>query len=86
MTPTDGSTVPMTSVVTISGTATDSGGGLVAGVEVSVDGGATWRRANGPRVVDLQLADQRRRRRAVILSRAVGRQRQRRCGEQRRSR
>jgi hypothetical protein len=28
--------------VTISGTATDSGGGVVAGVEVSTDGGSTW--------------------------------------------
>jgi hypothetical protein len=33
-------------VVTITGTATDTGG-LVGGVEVSVDGGATWRRAGG---------------------------------------
>lgn len=32
---------------TVSGTATDSGGGVVAGVEVSVDGGASWRRATG---------------------------------------
>ncbi len=30
------------SSVTISGTATDSGGGVVAGVEVSTDGGSTW--------------------------------------------
>jgi len=28
--------------VTVSGTATDAGGGVVAGVEVSTDGGATW--------------------------------------------
>jgi hypothetical protein len=28
--------------VTIAGTATDAGGGVVAGVEVSTDGGATW--------------------------------------------
>ena len=33
--------------VTITGTATDSGGGVVAGVEVSVDGGATWHIAQG---------------------------------------
>jgi hypothetical protein len=33
--------------VTISGTATDAGGGVVAGVEVSVDGGATWHPAVG---------------------------------------
>jgi hypothetical protein len=32
---------------TISGTATDGGGGVVAGVEVSVDGGATWHPASG---------------------------------------
>jgi len=32
---------------TLSGTAQDSGGGLVGGVEVSVDGGQTWRRAEG---------------------------------------
>jgi hypothetical protein len=34
------------SIVTISGTATDAGG-VLGGVEVSVDGGATWRRATG---------------------------------------
>ena len=28
--------------MTISGTATDSGGGVVAGVEVSTNGGSTW--------------------------------------------
>ena len=33
--------------MTISGTATDNGGGVVAGVEVSVDGGATWHTAQG---------------------------------------
>ena len=33
--------------VTITGTATDSGGGVVGGVEVSVDGGATWHPASG---------------------------------------
>ncbi|MBD3781902.1 MAG: DUF4082 domain-containing protein [Micrococcales bacterium] len=32
---------------TLSGTAVDSGGGRVAGVEVSVDGGTTWKRATG---------------------------------------
>ncbi|MDX1393463.1 MAG: DUF6605 domain-containing protein [Gemmatimonadota bacterium] len=51
-------TVPPTSVlgplpsggggpVTISGTASDAGGGVVAAVEVSVDGGATWHPAEG---------------------------------------
>src|SRR5262249_3268233 len=34
-------------IVTISGTATDTGGGVVAGVEVSTNGGATWKRATG---------------------------------------
>jgi hypothetical protein len=33
--------------VTISGTATDSGGGMVAVVEVSFNGGASWHRATG---------------------------------------
>jgi len=33
--------------VTLSGTATDAGGGVVAGVEVSTDDGATWHRADG---------------------------------------
>jgi hypothetical protein len=33
--------------VSITGTAADAGGGAVAGVEVSVDGGATWHRAEG---------------------------------------
>ena len=35
--------------LTISGTASDAGGGIVAGVEVSVDGGVTWRGAEGGR-------------------------------------
>ena len=33
--------------VTVSGTATDSGGGRVAGIEVSADGGQTWQAATG---------------------------------------
>jgi hypothetical protein len=44
--PAAGASVPINSAVTISGTATDTGG-VVGGVEVSVDGGATWRRASG---------------------------------------
>jgi len=40
--PTSGSTVQTGTPITITGTAADTGGGLVAGVEVSVDGGATW--------------------------------------------
>jgi hypothetical protein len=45
--PTTGSTLQTGNVVTITGTATDSGGGVVAGVEVSVDGGTTWHQATG---------------------------------------
>ncbi len=43
--PADGATVQ--GLVTVSGTATDAGGGLVGGVEVSVDGGASWVPASG---------------------------------------
>lgn len=46
-TPVTGATVQPGSVVTISGTATDTGGGRVGGVEISIDGGATWRAATG---------------------------------------
>ncbi|MFD6176668.1 MULTISPECIES: DUF4082 domain-containing protein [unclassified Isoptericola] len=35
------------SKVTVTGTATDAGGGKVAGVEVSLDGGSTWHPATG---------------------------------------
>lgn len=45
--PAGGSSVPAGSTVTVSGTATDSGGGIVGGVEVSTDGGASWHPANG---------------------------------------
>ena len=34
--------------VTVSGTATDAGGGVIAGVDVSTDGGKTWHPANSP--------------------------------------
>jgi methionine-rich copper-binding protein CopC len=40
--PSAGTTLANGSSVTITGTATDSGGGVVAGVEVSTDGGSTW--------------------------------------------
>ena len=40
--PSAGATFANGSTVTITGTATDSGGGVVAGVEVSTDGGSTW--------------------------------------------
>jgi hypothetical protein len=45
--PAAGATVPTGSVVTVSGTAADTGGGVVGGVEVSVDGGLTWHPASG---------------------------------------
>ena len=40
--PSSGATFSDGSAATISGTATDAGGGVVAGVEVSTDGGKTW--------------------------------------------
>jgi hypothetical protein len=45
--PASGVTVPALKPVTIKGTATDSGGGVVARVEVSTDGGTTWKAATG---------------------------------------
>src|SRR5215467_5440160 len=40
--PAQGANLSDGSTVTVSGTATDAGGGVVAGVEVSTDGGNTW--------------------------------------------
>ena len=45
--PADGATIAVGTPITISGTAADAGGGVVGGVEVSVDGGATWHPADG---------------------------------------
>ncbi|MFD5148626.1 DUF4082 domain-containing protein [Streptomyces sp. NPDC058401] len=45
--PAANATVPALRPVTITGTATDSGGGVVARVEVSTDGGTTWKAATG---------------------------------------
>jgi WD40 repeat protein len=45
--PANNSSVALGSNVVISGTATDAVGGKVGGVEVSVDGGATWHSATG---------------------------------------
>ncbi|QFU17874.1 DUF4082 domain-containing protein [Microvirga thermotolerans] len=42
-----GETVPVGQAVTISGTAADSGGGVIAAVEISTDSGQTWHRATG---------------------------------------
>ena len=47
LTPSDKATVSVGVSKTISGTATDEGGGKPAGVEYSVDGGATWHPADG---------------------------------------
>ena len=41
------STVSDGAEVTLTGTASDTGGGVVAGVEVSTDGGTTWHEATG---------------------------------------
>ena len=53
--PAAGATFAAGHAVTISGTATDTGGGVVGGVEVSVDGGATWHPATGRDELDLHL-------------------------------
>lgn len=45
--PSAGSNVPVGGTVTITGTAADTGGGVVAAVEVSVDSGTTWQSATG---------------------------------------
>lgn len=42
--PAAGATPPAGTPITISGTATDAGGGVVTTVEVSTDGGSTWHR------------------------------------------
>jgi Domain of unknown function (DUF4082)/Bacterial Ig-like domain (group 2)/Putative Ig domain/Bacterial Ig domain len=45
--PPAGSSITSGTIVTITGTATDSGGGVVGGVEISTDGGTTWHPATG---------------------------------------
>jgi hypothetical protein len=45
--PTNGASVPLGTPLTVTGTAADTGGGRVGGVEVSSDNGATWHRATG---------------------------------------
>ena len=42
-----GATIPFGTPVTMTGAAVDEGGGVVAGVEVSMDGGQTWHPADG---------------------------------------
>ncbi|MEO3933634.1 DUF4082 domain-containing protein [Micrococcaceae bacterium Sec7.4] len=44
--PAEGASIPHGTAVTVSGTASDTGG-IVAGVEVSTDGGTSWQRADG---------------------------------------
>ena len=44
--PAEGATIPHGTAVTVSGTASDTGG-IVAGVEVSTDGGTSWHPAQG---------------------------------------
>lgn len=45
--PTNGSTLTTGTAITVTGVATDSGGGNIAGVEFSYDGGTTWHPATG---------------------------------------
>src|SRR6185312_8229761 len=45
--PANGSTLTTGSAITVTGVANDSGGGVVAGVEFSSDGGTTWHPAVG---------------------------------------
>jgi len=45
--PTAGASILSGAAVTVNGTAVDYGGGVVGGVEVSVDGGNTWHPASG---------------------------------------
>ncbi|HJQ01074.1 MAG TPA: DUF4082 domain-containing protein [Jatrophihabitans sp.] len=45
--PTAGSTIGNSTTITVTGTSTDNGGGVVGGVEVSLDGGVTWHPATG---------------------------------------
>lgn len=45
--PSGNTVVEQNGFATVGGTAADAGGGVVAGVEVSVDGGQTWHYATG---------------------------------------
>ncbi|HTT17813.1 MAG TPA: N,N-dimethylformamidase beta subunit family domain-containing protein [Candidatus Sulfotelmatobacter sp.] len=45
--PTNGTQVRVGTSINITGIATDTGGGIVAGVEISLDGGNTWHPASG---------------------------------------
>ncbi|TGD95707.1 DUF4082 domain-containing protein [Methylobacterium nonmethylotrophicum] len=56
--PTSGTSVAAFQTVTITGTAADTGGGVVAGVEVSTDNGVTWRAATGDETWSYRFAPQ----------------------------
>src|SRR5260370_1325276 len=45
--PASGAVLAVNSSTTISGTASDTGGGVVSAIEVSTDGGVTWHPATG---------------------------------------
>ena len=45
--PVSGASVEAGATITVAGTATDGGGGVVGGVEVSLDGGLSWHPADG---------------------------------------
>ena len=47
LSPVQGATLLQNAPITITGTASDAGGGRVAAVQVSTDGGATWTAASG---------------------------------------
>src|SRR5947209_8358577 len=53
--PTQGATFSDGTAVTISGTATDAGGGVVAGVEVSTDDSGTWHPATTTSAADTSV-------------------------------
>jgi hypothetical protein len=47
MWPTNGGSISSGSTVTVTGTASDTGGGVIGGVEISLDGGTSWHPAVG---------------------------------------
>jgi hypothetical protein len=69
--PTVGANITPGSTITVSGTASDSGGGVVAGVEVSTDGGTTWHPAVGTTSWSYQWSASIRSGSVTIRSRAV---------------
>ncbi|PRZ42480.1 secreted protein [Antricoccus suffuscus] len=47
VTPAEGAVFPIGTAITVAGTSVDAGGGTVAGIEASTDGGTTWHPATG---------------------------------------